>query len=87
MGRVVLRPVVRPGLLKIASVILSVYTDNTYGGVIMDVRENNVLAQADKTRFSVLLEEHYSKPVDEIGVINEEYSEVDFGEPVGEEVW
>ena len=57
--------------------VVSVQTDN----------DNIIMSESKKTRFENLLENYYGKPIEEIGIINEGDTEIDYGEPVGEETW
>lgn len=40
-----------------------------------------------KLKGEIFLEEYYGKPIEEIGVISENNPEIDWGKPVGEEIW
>lgn len=40
-----------------------------------------------KLKGEIFLEEYYGKPIEEIGVISDNSPEVDWGKPVGEEIW
>lgn len=40
-----------------------------------------------KLRGEIFLEEYYGKPIEEIGAIDNNEPEVDWGDPIGEEIW
>ena len=55
---------------------------NSLNPNIVQAKDNS-----SKLKGELFLEQYHGKPIDEIGIVSETEPEVDWGKPVGEEIW
>ncbi len=52
-----------------------------------DNKSNIFVPTRKKLKGEIFLEEYYGKPLEDIGTISDNNPEINWGKPVGEEIW